>query len=116
MNTCENLVMRYAENRGRLKKIKSQISNLAGTEIDDKYIMEVFSEYHEYWHEMDGCGEEMRYVNGPWSGWVACMEGHENEDVQKLAVLFDKRSLIIQECGRIKTAIAARGRALLRKH
>lgn len=105
----EELLIRYAQNRMDLKAINDAINALPVDEYGSIFAYSKLFEHRQGFYE----GE----YSSHWPGWEAAVE-HSDEctdDELKLAQYLDKRSVVNQECGKIRRAIYHAGAKLIRE-
>ncbi|MBU8921814.1 MAG: hypothetical protein KOO63_08340 [Bacteroidales bacterium] len=124
MKTTEELVISYAENRIAFRNVKDEIHKLMSPRNENgEYIFGIpekdtiqakMTSVRNDW--FDG-GDMYSYNAWPEGGWTEVLTDLdiEDPDMLRLAALWDERKAIVISAGNIKRAIAARGRALLRK-
>ena len=111
MKTNEEILIAYAQNRIDNREVTRQISEACELfwQADTDIISVVNTLRLEYYDSVD-C--EYNDQSG-WSGWNEILQ-EEHKQIRDLGDLFDRKREIKNEAGKIKTAIAARGRKLLR--
>lgn len=124
MKTPEELVIQYAENRIAFRNVKNEIRKLTypkdenGEHIfgipEKDTIQGKMTSVRNDWFD---CGDGYNYNCWPDGGWTEVLTDIDIEDPEmlRLAALWDERKTIVRKAGNIKRAIAARGRALLRR-
>lgn len=101
----QRCVMRYAQNRIDLAKVKKEIDAL------------IFKEGE--WRDIDLSGHRAEWLEQgyAWHSWTEAVEHAEeepNEGEMELARLLDKKKSIKRECGDIKRRIYNLGRLMLK--
>ena len=107
MDKYKQVIIDYAANRIELRLLSQKIDKF---QSDNEYID--LSDMRGSWYSQD-------YA---WGGWVAAVNdfeavvGEPCTDIQKeLAVMFDERTRLKQDAGRLKRNMCAYGRALIRQ-
>ena len=124
MKTTEELVIQYAENRITFRNVRREIDQITNPRdengecifgIPEKDTIQAkMTSVRNDWFD---CGDGYSYNAWPNGGWTEVLTDLDIKDPEmlRLAVLWGERKAIVNEAGNIKRAIAARGRALLRK-
>lgn len=112
MNRGDELAIRYANNRAELKGVNQELSHIPGEAF------EIIHGEAESWREAmkdcePGCCE-------PWPGWIGLLDDGDHYDADgstdayRIASLWTRRKEIGNDLGKIRRAIAAHGRKLIR--
>lgn len=106
MDKFKQVIIDYAANRIELRLLSKKIDQF---QYDNEYVD--LSDIRDSWYSQD-------YA---WSGWVSAVNDFEDQSgepctaIQKeLAVMFDERTRLKQDAGRLKRIMCAYGRAEIR--
>jgi len=108
----EALLMWYAYNTNELREVKNKIYEIISKYDDEKgnLILRDFNNAREDYYE--------NFCNGynNWINWELCLETAEIYDKQyiELAKLFDRRSELKKELGKVKHLIYCTGNKLIK--
>ncbi len=124
MKTTDELVIAYANNRAALRNVKTEIHQIISPRDESgEYIFGIpekdtahgkMTSVRNDWFDP---GDGYSFNKWPEGGWTEVLTDTdiEDEEMLRLAALWDERKAIVREAGNIKRAIAARGRKLLRE-
>lgn len=115
MNRGDELAIKYAENRAELKAVNDELAGIPAEAF------EIIHGEAESWKE---CQKENSYSGHcePWPGWVGLLDEGDQYDegavgsVYLIARLWEKRKVLGNDLGKIRRAISAHGRKLIRRN